>query len=320
MGTTKKIITTTLIIALIGLTGFTFNSERSTSDVLVDTIGSVVFIGDDKNKGPQSIGTGFLVGEYIITNNHVIDDKENLVIFYDKEGTRYTSVVKAKHKESDLAVLLPQDSFFRDKKRKPLELCSDIRVGEKVFTIGHPLGYRYTVTEGIVSADRRFIISSILSPLIQTDAKILPGNSGGPLITSRGCVAGINTLLINKKISEANERADGQKDNIYATFYFSIDSRFIRTHLPELIERKKISVFSLGVIFMEETKVQSVLPNSIAYNIGIQPGDVLIGINGKDVHNFYESRFEFLNIPVAEDFHITIQRGDKKFEYLLKNT
>ncbi|MBS3076805.1 trypsin-like peptidase domain-containing protein [Candidatus Pacearchaeota archaeon] len=165
------------------------SSEGDFSGVVEDVVRGVVTIRTE-----DSIGTGFFVNSrgFLVTNYHVIKDKEDAVeiITYGREV--YKANFIGKDENRDLALLLVPGSF------DSIELAEteDIQVGKKVIAIGNPLGLSFTVTEGIISGIDR-VGPSGMAEYVQTDVSLNPGNSGGPLIDTRGKVIGINNFKIS---------------------------------------------------------------------------------------------------------------------------
>jgi S1-C subfamily serine protease len=164
------------------------SAQADFSGVVEDVVRGVVTIRTE-----DSIGTGFFINPrgFIVTNNHVIQDKEDSieVVTYDKAV--YKATLIGKDETRDLALLLVPGSF------DSIELAEkeDIQVGKKVIAIGNPLGLSFTVTEGIISGIDR-VGPSGLAEYVQTDVSLNPGNSGGPLIDTQGKVVGINNFKI----------------------------------------------------------------------------------------------------------------------------
>jgi S1-C subfamily serine protease len=137
-----------------------------------------------RGRGKETIGTGVIVDErgFIITNRHVIHQGERVVVRL-ADGSDVTARVLAADPRCDLAILRIRTS--RELQALLLAPASDVMVGETVIAVGHPFGYRNTVSTGIISAVGREIempTGDVLSGLFQTDASINPGNSGGPLL------------------------------------------------------------------------------------------------------------------------------------------
>ena len=145
----------------------------------------------------RALGSGFLIGDdgRILTNNHVISGSSKIEVRFS-DGSRYTAKVLVADRADDLAVIQ-----IDPKKKLPYLKLGDsdgLQVGQKVLAIGNPFGFSGTLTTGIVSSLAREIRSenSTLEGLIQTDAAINEGNSGGPLLDSQGNVIGINTAIL----------------------------------------------------------------------------------------------------------------------------
>lgn len=159
------------------------------------------FFGPFSENEPQqefkqrSLGSGFIMDRegYIVTNNHVIEDADEIVVRLANEK-EFNAKVVGRDSKTDLALIKIQDA----KDLTPLEMgdSDKLQVGTWVAAIGSPFGLEQTVTAGIVSAKGRIIGSSPYDEFIQTDASINPGNSGGPLLNMEGEVVGINTAII----------------------------------------------------------------------------------------------------------------------------
>lgn len=147
----------------------------------------------------QGIGSGIIIDEegYILTNNHVIEKAEKIIVMFD--GQRYEALVIGSDLLTDIALIKIEPK----KKLTPAPLgdSDKVKIGEWVVAVGSPLGLRFTVTHGIVSAKRQDLGISdgpLSVCLIQTDAPINPGSSGGPLLNLKGEVIGINGIKISQ--------------------------------------------------------------------------------------------------------------------------
>ncbi|MCJ7783978.1 MAG: trypsin-like peptidase domain-containing protein [Desulfobacterales bacterium] len=143
----------------------------------------------------RGVGSGFVMSRegYILTNNHVVEDADQIKVKL-ASGKEYDGKVVGRDPKTDLALVKVEGSSDLH----PLKLgnSDDLEVGSWVVAIGSPFGLEQTVTAGIVSAKGRVIGSGPYDNFIQTDASINPGNSGGPLINMKGEVIGINTAII----------------------------------------------------------------------------------------------------------------------------
>ena len=172
------------------------NSEANIPSLIEESKNKVVFIKSIASNG-ISQGSGFFVSQsgHIITNHHVVKNS-SAVIVKTTDGTEHVAKVVRSDSYADLALLkinVSEVSFFR--------LCDSnkLEVGQTVIAIGAPLGLEQTVSKGIISARRHISLSKTKSKMqmIQTDAQMTHGNSGGPLINLTGEVVGVNTLTLN---------------------------------------------------------------------------------------------------------------------------
>ncbi len=158
------------------------------SGIVEDAIESVVTVITDISQG-----TGFIITDegYIVTNAHILVDATQVQIITYNQGTIVAELI-GYDGNLDLALLKIPGSF----KSIRLDDSDDVQVGEKVIAIGNPLGLQFSVSQGIVSAVHRTGMNE-LEAYIQTDAALNPGNSGGPLINTRGKVIGINNFKVS---------------------------------------------------------------------------------------------------------------------------
>ena len=167
------------------------------------TRSGVVFV-EARGQGPGgSSGSGFLVdgNGSILTNQHVVDNAEEVDVRFGEDGDPIDAKVAGTDPSTDLA-LLKIDPDKADGRALRLGSSEDVRVGEPVIAIGSPFGLRGTVTAGIVSGLGREIQSPngfTIDEVVQTDAAINPGNSGGPLIDERGRVIGVNAQIASER-------------------------------------------------------------------------------------------------------------------------
>ncbi len=157
------------------------------------------FFDERNQRGPRkqtALGSGFIIdpGGLVVTNNHVIDDADEIKVKFD-DGTELDAEIIGKDEKTDLALL--QVKSNRPLPFVPLGNSDVVRVGDWVMAIGNPLGFGGTVTAGIVSARNRNIDAGPYDDFIQTDASINKGNSGGPLFNMDGEVVGINTAIVS---------------------------------------------------------------------------------------------------------------------------
>ena len=228
----------------------------------------------------QDMGSGVLVSEdgYILTNNHVISQVQNIRVgLWD--GRFAAAQVVGNDPETDLAVLKINLSGLP---AAPLAEDTSVRVGDVVLAIGNAFGLSHTVTMGIVSATGRNDLRSVLyEDFIQTDAAINAGNSGGALINYRGEVIGINTRNLGQ--------AQGAQN-----IGFAIPIAMAKDVMQQIVESGSVRRGWLGALFSDlplslqtddsairrGIQVRDVTPGGPAWSAGIRPGDILLSIDG----------------------------------------
>jgi serine protease Do len=240
--------------------------------------------GDDQPDTPSaSLGSGFIISGdgYILTNAHVVDGA-NVVTVKLTDKREFKAKVVGADKQSDVAVLKIDASNL------PTVKIGDPRqskVGQWVVAIGSPYGFDNTVTSGIISAKSRSLPNENYTPFIQTDVPVNPGNSGGPLFNLQGEVIGINSMIYSQTggfqglsfaipISEAMK----VKDDLVATGHVS------RGRLGVAVQSVNQSLAdSFGMKTPQGALVSSVDSNGPAAKAGLQPGDVILSVNGTPV-------------------------------------
>ncbi|MHC4441059.1 MAG: S1C family serine protease [Planctomycetota bacterium] len=253
-----------------------------------------------------SLGSGFVIHPegYVVTNAHVVQQAVQLkIIFSDK--TEYEAEQVAVDEKNDLAVLKIKDrqSFPAIK----LGQSNDLMTGETVIAIGNPLGYQHTVTDGIISAiNRTLAVSDDFSykGLIQTNASINRGNSGGPLFNVLGELIGINTAI----------RGDAQNIG------FAIPVDTLRKILPEmlLLSFNKEKRLEVGLRLNWSTPVYVTTSKGPAAEAGIEPGDELISIDGKDINHDYDYYIYLQSIKEHDRLQIECKRNGKTKKVTVK--
>lgn len=239
--------------------------------------------GDDGDRPSASLGSGFIISSdgYVLTNAHVVDGA-NVVTVKLTDKREYKAKVVGADKQSDVAVLKI------DAKDLPTVKIGDPRsskVGQWVVAIGSPYGFDNTVTSGIISAKSRSLPDENYTPFIQTDVPVNPGNSGGPLFNLQGEVIGINSMIYSQTggfqglsfaipINEAMK----VKDDLVKTGHVS------RGRLGVAVQSVNQTLAdSFGMKKPQGALVSSVDPGGPAAKAGLQPGDVILSVNGVDV-------------------------------------
>jgi serine protease Do len=234
--------------------------------------------------GPrQGSGSGFLIDRegYILTNHHVIAGAERITVTM-ADGRAFRGQVVGSDPAIDVALLkVPADGRLPE---AALGNSDRLRVGEWVCAIGNPLGYVHSVTVGVVSFIGRKLFDKSLDDYIQTDAAINFGNSGGPLINSAGEVVGINSAISSRA----------------SNIGFAVPINQAVAILPQLKERGRVSRGFIGVGLTDVTPllqralnltvskgamIQDVTPGSPAERAGLQPYDIIVEVEGRQVMN-----------------------------------
>jgi len=233
---------------------------------------------------PQTaLGSGFFVSEdgYLVTNNHVVDNADNFTVTVE-DGTDYHAKLIGKDDRTDLALL----KVTANKPFPFVKFTEDpIRVGQWVLAVGNPFGLGGTVTAGIVSATGREIGSGPYDNFIQIDAPINRGNSGGPTFNIKGEVIGINTSIYTPSggsVGIAFAIPASTAERVIASL--RDQGKVVRGWLG--IEIQPITAEIAESLKLDGTKgalVAEPQPDSPATKAGLEPGDAILAVNGKDV-------------------------------------
>jgi len=267
----------------------------------------------------ESLGSGVIIDSengYIITNNHVVEDAENIrVILYDKR--EFNAEVVGVDPLSDIAVIKIDSNNLT---QATMGSSSSLQIGEWVIAIGSPFGLHlnHTVTAGIVSAVGRSNIVSRLNyeNFIQHDAAINPGNSGGGLFNLSGELIGINTAIATDGFSRSN-----------AGVGFAIPIDQVKYVIDDLINDGKVSRGWLGVSIVDidddmvkalelgskqGTMISMISPNSPAFNYGLLEKDVIIAMDYKAIINANDLKNTVSIAKPNEEVILTIIRNQTK--------
>jgi len=257
--------------------------------------------------GPkQGTGSGVIYSSdgYIITNNHVIDFADEIMVTLN-DNRQFKATVIGTYPEADLAVLEIEAEGL-----PTLELSnSDVaEIGEWVLAVGNPFNLTSTVTAGIISAKGRSIDAirsrqaNGIESFIQTDAAVNPGNSGGALVDSEGKLLGINTAIATRTGS-------------FAGYSFAIPINLVKRIVDDLIENGEfervmlgVSVFEvdsdyaeeLGLDFTQGLVVSELVDGSAAQYSGVQEDDIIVAVNDREIKTF----------PELQEIISTMRNGD----------
>ena len=268
--------------------------------------------GAPQERKSSALGSGFIIDEkgIVVTNNHVIQDAEDIIIRVngDKE---FKAKVIGSDPLSDIAIL----QLETKEKFTPVKFgnSDNARIGDWVIAIGNPFGLGGTVTSGIISARNRSIGLSRYEDYIQTDASINSGNSGGPLFDMNGDVIGINTAILGRSGSIG--------------IGFAIPSNSAKIVIDQLIEFGETKRGWLGVRIQDVTKeiaevekldeprgalVASVAENSPSDKAGVKAGDIILEFNGEKIKLMKELPMIVARTEVGKKVKVKIWRDKKE--------
>ncbi|PLY06434.1 MAG: serine protease [Arcobacter sp.] len=282
------------------------------------------FFGDQfneqfkENRIQRSLGSGVIISKdgYIVTNNHVVENADEITITIADNPKEYNARVIGKDSDSDLAVIKIEGSNFTPIK---IGYSNDLEVGDLIFALGNPFGIGSTVTQGIISALNKDNVGiNRYENFIQTDASINPGNSGGALVDSRGALIGINSAIISKS---------GGNNGIG----FAIPVAMVKDVVKKLVADGKVTRGYLGVVIgdlkqnlskiythQEGALILDVAKDTPAAKYGLKRGDLIYSVNNTKIRN----RKDLQNVIASfkPDEKITINLERNKNEIKLKIT
>lgn len=264
----------------------------------------------------QGTGSGVILTEngYVVTNNHVIADADEILVSLSGNKTPYPAEIVGVDPDSDLAVLKIEATGLPTIKAAD---SSVLKVGDTVLALGSPFGLSETVTTGIVSALGRNAVSiASYENFIQTDASINPGNSGGALVDNKGRLIGINTAILS--------RSGG---NVGIGFASPVN--MVMNVADQLIQNGEMKRGFLGVLLRELTPdlaeafqvptnkgvlIDQVYPDTPAAEAGLRDGDVLLHVDGTATNDVRATRLFVSNRRPGSKLAIKLQRGEDTME------
>ena len=275
--------------------------------------------GDQTPRRINSLGSGFIIDPsgVVVTNNHVIADADEINVILN-DGTKLPAELIGKDAKSDLALL----RVHPDKPLKAVQFgdSDKLRLGEWVIAIGNPFSLGGTVTAGIVSARHRDINSGPYDNYIQTDAAINRGNSGGPLFNLNGDVVGVNTAIISPSGGSIG-------------IGFAVPSNSAVAVINQLRQFGETRRGWLGVRIQQVTDdiaeslsikpargalVAGVDDRGPAKPGGIEPGDVVIKFDGRDIKEMHDLPRIVADTPVGKEVEVIVIRKGKEETHTVK--
>lgn len=290
------------------------------------------FFNMPQNKNPrqreelrQGTGSGVIISSdgYIVTNNHVIDNADEVTVALN-DNRSFTAKVIGTDPSTDLALIKIDE---QDLEYLPFANSDDVKVGEWVLAVGNPFNLASTVTAGIVSAKGRNINilrnRGAIESFIQTDAAVNPGNSGGALVNLNGDLIGINTAIASP-------------NGTFAGYSFAVPSRIVAKVIEDLkeygtVQRAYLGVFirdvnnklsdELGLDITEGVLIDSVMPDGSARDAGLQNKDVIVSVDGNPTKSTAQLLESIGRKRPGEKATVNVMRKGKNraFDVVLKN-
>ncbi|HHS93615.1 MAG TPA: Do family serine endopeptidase, partial [Campylobacterales bacterium] len=265
-------------------------------------------------KRENSLGSGVIVSKdgYIVTNNHVIAEADEITVTIHGSNKEYKAKIIGKDKDSDLSVIKIEATNLQAIK---LGSIDEVKLGDVVFAIGNPFGVGQTVTQGIVSAlNKNHVGINKYENFIQTDASINPGNSGGALIDSRGALIGINSAILSQT---------GGNHGIG----FSIPVDMVKNIVSKLIKDGKVTRGFIGVNISRVTPnlekiynhkkgaiITDIQANSPAQKADLRRGDLIYAVNGQKVKGPSELQRVIASFSPNETITLSIERDQQTLD------
>ena len=341
---TKSTVSTTKTVSNAKLTTSTSTVTSDVSDIVENTLPSIVsitnmsvqevqnFFGGTSQQESESAGSGIIISQndselLVVTNNHVVEGSDTLTVTFN-DGNSVEAQIKGTDSARDLAVVaVPLDKISDDTmnaiKVATLGDSDSLKVGEPAIAIGNALGYGQSVTTGIVSATGR-TIDGFDGEYIQTDAAINPGNSGGALLNANGEVIGINSAKINSSAVEG------------MGFAIPIsDASDVIQNLMNKETRSKVSDEERGYLGIkgydvsEEgaqmynmptgVYVKEVMSGGGAEKAGLTKGSIITGFEGSSISGMSSLQEQLQYYKAGEEVTLTVQIPDKNGEYTEKD-
>ncbi|MFD3162721.1 S1C family serine protease [Herpetosiphon sp. NSE202] len=266
--------------------------------------------------GGQASGSGAIINEdgYIITNNHVVEGQNRLQVIYS-DGTSHNAELIGTDAFSDIAVIRVLDAVPAT---ISLGNSDELKPGETVVAIGSPLGkFQNSVTVGVVSALDRTI--DRMEGLIQTDAAINHGNSGGPLINLKGEIVGINTLVVRGdigSIDEAQGLGFAVPSNIVREVSDTLiaNGQVVRPYMGISYELLSPETAELGIANDKGAFVTKVDEGTPARRAGVSRGDIILAVNGEEITQRHSLQRLLLQYKPGDTVTVTIERNGQQQE------
>lgn len=304
--------------------------ENSISSSVDKVYGSTVVITASVNGKQKSTGTGFIYKKsgklaYIMTNNHVIEGADAVQIEFNDSDKRIDAKIVGGDKYADIAVLTIEDNDSY----KVVEVgnVDELKLGDTIFTVGSPMGVNYkgSVTKGILSGKDRMVdvslnnstVTDYYMKVIQIDAAVNPGNSGGPLCDVSGKVIGIISLKIVQSEVEGMGFAIPIQDAIKYASIIETGKEVTRPYVGVgMLDLTNEYYLWQNRIMIPDgvdngVAVVSIEKGSPAEKAGLKKGDIIVKLGEEDISSIAEFRYELYKYEVGNKVKISFYRDNK---------
>lgn len=330
-------------VLTIGGSGGSYTVNENSISGAVDKIyDATVVVQTSKDNSVVSTGTGFVYKvdgstAYVMTNNHVVSGGDSAKVIFS-DGSSADTKILGGDTYADIAVLTVSSSSI--KQVATIGNTENLRLGDITFAVGAPLGNTYsgTVTKGIVSGKDRLVevsfsgtTSDYYMKVIQTDAALNPGNSGGPLCNINGEVIGVNSLkLTQEQTSTSSYSVEGMgfaipiEDALYYAESIekggAVKRPYIGVSMLDITD--SYYLWQSGVILPKGVDkgvaIIEVVSSSPAAKAGLQKGDIIIKLNKEEISSVAKLRYELYKHSPGEKIDITYNRDGKEYTTQIK--
>jgi S1-C subfamily serine protease len=274
---------------------------------------------DRRNKEPvmtPASGSGFIISTdgFVVTNNHVIENAAEIRVAL-ADGRIVSAELKGADPSTDIAVLKIYETGLRSLSFADSE---SLKPGQIAIAIGNPLGLQHTVTAGVVSALGRTLRATngrLIDDIIQTDAALNPGNSGGPLVNSLGQVIGVNTATI----ASAQGLCFAVSSNLaaFVAGKLIMEGRVKRAYLGIAGQQVNLTGRMIAANRLEKNTgvyVYEVVPDQPVYNNEIRTGDIIVAFSGKSIGSVDELHQQLNQEVIGRAVKLEVLRNGRKTE------
>jgi S1-C subfamily serine protease len=294
------------------VTGVVKNTSQAV--VHIKIIKKAVHPATKKMIEQEGSGSGFVISTdgYIVTNDHVIDNAISIKVAF-ADGMELNAVLIGTDPSSDIAVIKVYDGDL-----KPLQFADSdlLQPGQIAIAIGNPMGLQHTVTAGVVSALGRTLRANngrLIDDIIQTDAALNPGNSGGPLVNSEGKVIGVNTAVV----SSAQGLCFAVSSNLaaYIAGRLIIHGKVKRAQLGVAAQPVNLTPRMIGANHLKTQTgvyVYEILPDADIYNNQLKVGDIIVEFEGNPVATPDNLHKYLTEKVIGKKIQLTVLRGGRK--------